>query len=78
MPEEALRDEVNERLGQIEDRMVDGFRAVGEQFADERACTEGGYDRLDKALRALSGGITRLERKLDRMLALIVESRGRR
>lgn len=69
---------MNERLEQIEHRMVDGFRAVGEQFVDERACTELGYDRLDKALQALSGGIARLERKLDRMLALIVESRGRR
>ena len=66
---------MNERLEQIDRRMDDGFRAVGEQFVDERACTEFGYDRLDKAHQSLSGGITRLERKLDRMLALIVESR---
>jgi hypothetical protein len=34
-------------------------------------------DRVDKALQSLSVGIARIERKLDRILALAVESRTR-
>jgi hypothetical protein len=34
-------------------------------------------DHVDKALHSLSAGIARIERKLDRILALAVESRTR-
>jgi hypothetical protein len=34
-------------------------------------------DRIDRSVHALSGSLARLERKLDRILALSVESRGR-
>jgi hypothetical protein len=40
----------------------------------ERAAMEYGHDRLEKAIHALSAGVARLERKLDRILALSVES----
>ena len=78
MSEETTNEEMNGRLEQIERRMDDDFRAVNEQFAEQHAYTKFCDDRLDKALQAVSCGIARLERKLDRMLALIVESRGRR
>jgi hypothetical protein len=35
------------------------------------------FEALEKSLHALSGSLARLERKLDRVLALSVESRGR-
>ena len=34
-------------------------------------------DRLDKGMHALSGSLARLERKLDRILALSVEARNK-
>ncbi len=81
----ALREEmidrferVERRCDAIERRIDDGSVAVSNQFAELRAYTEFGYERLDKALNGLSGGIARLERKLDRILAITVESRGRR
>jgi hypothetical protein len=73
-----VREAINGRFEQIERRMDEGIHATTEQFVEMRAHIEFGYDRLDKALRALSSGITRLERKLDRILALSVEARGRR
>ena len=57
-------------------RLPDTIAAVTEQ-PGERAALEFGYDRLEKAIHALGGGLARLERKLDRILALCVESRGR-
>jgi hypothetical protein len=61
----------------LEKRMEDGFFAVTEQMIEQRASVESGYERLDKSIHALSGSLARLERKLDRVLALSVESRGR-
>jgi len=61
----------------LEKRMEDGFFAVTEQMIAQRASVESGYERLDKSIHALSGSLARLERKLDRVLALSVESRGR-
>jgi hypothetical protein len=61
----------------LEKRMEDGFFAVTEQMIEQRASVESGYERLDKGIHALSGSLARLERKLDRVLALSVESRGR-
>ena len=62
----------------LEKRMENGFFAVTEQMIEQRAGVESGYERLDKSLHALSSGLARLERKLDRVLALSVESRARR
>jgi hypothetical protein len=70
-------EQVDERFGLVENRLEDGFAGVTEQLVEQRAYTEFGYERLDKSLHALSGGLARLERKLDRVLALSVESRGR-
>ena len=70
-------DHIDERFDRLEKRLEDGFEGVTEQFVNLRACTEFGNERLDKSLHALSGGLSRLERKLDRILALSVESRGR-
>ncbi len=58
---------------EIEERFAD----LTEQIADQREWTQLGYERLDKALSALSAGLVRLERKLDRVLALTIESRRR-
>jgi predicted nuclease with TOPRIM domain len=71
---------IDERFDQIDGRFEQvegGFAAVTKQLVEQRAYTEFGYDRLDKTLHALGGGLARLERKLDRILALGVESRGR-
>ena len=65
------------RFEALESRMEGGFFAVTEQMIEQRASVEAGYERLDKSLHALSGSLARLERKLDRVLALSVESRGR-
>jgi hypothetical protein len=70
-------EQVDERFERVERRIEDGFAAVTQQLVEQRAYTEFGYERLDKTLHALGGGLARLERKLDRILALSVESRGR-
>jgi hypothetical protein len=62
--EEALREEMLERFNQVERRLDDAVASLTDP-------------RLEKASTALSAGITRLERKLDRILALVVEARGR-
>jgi hypothetical protein len=68
---------IDERFEQIDERIERGFAAVTEQLVEQRSYTEFGYERLDKTLHVLGGGLARLERKLDRILALSVESRGR-
>jgi hypothetical protein len=75
--EEALREEVRERFAQVERRIDSAVASVTDQFVEKRSHTEFGDERLEKAFTALSAGIARLERKLDRILALVVESRGR-
>jgi hypothetical protein len=70
-------EQIDERFEQIDERIERGFAAVTEQLVEQRSYTEFGYERLDKTLHALGGGLARLERKLDRILALNVESRGR-
>jgi hypothetical protein len=62
----------------LEKRIEDGFFAITEQMIELRAGVESDHERLDKSLHALSSGLARLERKLDRILALSVESRGRK
>jgi hypothetical protein len=60
-----LTEETLARFGQVDARL--------EEF-------DGRFDaleKLEKSLHALSGNLARLERKLDRILALSVESRGR-
>jgi hypothetical protein len=66
-----------ERFDQAERRLDRAMETATAQFIGQRSYTEFACDRLDKALTALSSGITRLERKLDRLLALIVESQRR-
>jgi uncharacterized protein Yka (UPF0111/DUF47 family) len=58
----ALGEETIEQFEQIDQR----FEQIEKRF-----------EHVDKSLYALSGGIARIERKLDRILALSVESRGR-
>jgi hypothetical protein len=69
----ALREEMIERP-------VDRFQSRAESLGDQRDHTEmrsEQLDRLEKSIHSLAGGLARLERKLDRVLALSVESRGR-
>ena len=53
------------------------MKALGEETTERFEQIEKRFEQVDKSLHALSGGISRLERKLDRILALSVESRGR-
>lgn len=61
----ALAEDTLERLEAVDARLegIDGRFDV--------------LDRIDKSVHALNGNLARLERKLDRILALSVESRGR-
>ena len=77
MSEEMLRQEMIERFDHAERRLDRAIETATDQFVEQRSYIEFAHDRLDKAVNALSGGIVRIERKLDRILALIVESRGR-
>lgn len=78
MSDDALTEAINVRLEQVDRRISEGIRAVSEQVVEPCACTEFAHERLDKALQTVAAGIARLERKLDRILALTVESRVRR
>ena len=51
---------VERRCDAIERRIADGAMAVSSQFAELRAYTEFGCERLDKAINGLSSGIARL------------------
>jgi hypothetical protein len=62
-----------ETLGEIDD----GYSPVRESTCARDPVDQRNADRLDRDLQSLSAGIARLERKLDRILALVVESRGR-
>ena len=68
-----LRAEMMARFGQIDRRLDASFAAITQQFVEQRAYTDFAYERLDRADQSLSAGIARLERKLDRILALSVE-----
>jgi len=74
----ARFDEITARFERIDRRLDESFAAITQQFVEQRAYTDFAYERLDKADQSLSAGITRLERKLDRILALVVESNARR
>ena len=74
----ARFDEITARFERIDRRLDESFAAITQQFVEQRAYTDFAYERLDKADQALTAGITRLERKLDRILALVVESNARR
>lgn len=73
-----LRAEMIARFEQVDRRLDESFAAITQQFVEQRAYTDFAYERLDRADQTLSAGITRLERKLDRILALVVESQARR
>ena len=75
--EELLPEEMLERSDQTSAQLNSDVEMSHEQFVEQRSSVEPGYERLDKALHALGGGITRLERKLDRILALVTEARVR-
>jgi hypothetical protein len=72
-----LRDEMIARFERLDRRLDESLAAITQQFVEQRAYTDFAYERLDRADQSLSAGITRLERKLDRILALVVESRAR-
>ena len=74
---DELRGEMIARFERIDRRLDESFAAITQQFVEQRAYTDFAYERLDRADQSLSAGITRLERKLDRILALVVESRAR-
>jgi|KBSSwiStaDraftv2_1062776.scaffolds.fasta_scaffold2469987_2 hypothetical protein len=76
--DEPLREEAIERFNQVERRIDSAVASVTDQLVEQRSYSGFGDERLEKAFTALSAGIVRLERKLDRILALVVESRGRR
>ena len=69
--------QIDQRFETLETRLREGVAAVSEQLVEQRVDTQVGYTRLDQSLHALSGGLARLERRLDRVLALCVESRAR-
>ncbi|HEU4938441.1 MAG TPA: hypothetical protein VFT39_18440 [Vicinamibacterales bacterium] len=73
-----LRAEMIARFERVDRRLDESFAAITQQFVEQRAYTDFAYERLDRADQTLSAGITRLERKLDRILALVVESQARR
>lgn len=77
MSEELLRQETIERFDQTSERMESDVETSHEPFVEQRSSIDPGFERLEKALHALGGGITRLERKLDRILALVTEARVR-
>ena len=77
MSEEVLREEVLERFNQAEPRSDIPVASVTDQLVEPRSHTEFGDERMEKAFTSLSAGIVRLERKLDRILAIVVESRAR-
>jgi hypothetical protein len=72
-----LRAEMVARFERIDRRLDESFAAITQQFVEQRAHTDFAYERLDRTDQSLSAGIARLERKLDRILALVVESRTR-
>ena len=65
------------RFDRIDRRLEESFAAITQQFVEQRAYTNFAYERLDRADQSLRAGIARLERKLDRILALVVESQNR-
>ena len=69
-----LRTEMIARFEQVDRRLDESFAAITQQFVEQRAYTDFAYERLDRADQTLRAGIVRLERKLDRILALVVES----
>jgi len=74
----ALRAEMIARLELLDRRLAESFAAITKQCVEQRAYTELAHERLDKADHTLIAGINRPERKLDRILALVIESHARR
>lgn len=69
-----LREEIIARFERIDRRLDESFAAITQQFVEQRASMDFAYERLDRTDHSLGAGIARLERKLDRILALVVES----
>jgi hypothetical protein len=70
-------EELSDRFRQIDRRFEEGSESMSQQLSEQRAYTEFACERFDRAFQAVSAGIARLERKLDRILALATESRAR-
>jgi hypothetical protein len=75
--DQRLREETRERFERVDRRLDEAFVEITQQFVEQHRYVEFGYERLDKAVQALHAGIARLERKLDRILALSVEAARR-
>ena len=69
-----MREQTGHLAVPMEESRGPAAEAVDEPFSD----IDGWHQRLDKQLQSISAGIARLERKLDRILALSVESRRTR
>jgi hypothetical protein len=65
-------EQVERRFERIDKRIEDGFAEVAGRFAEQRAYTEPGYDRIENTM---NGRSSRLERKLDQVLALLTALR---
>jgi hypothetical protein len=67
----ALGTSMDERFETIEKRVEDGFAAVDEHFAEQRAYTEFGYERLERAMverfDAMDGRFDAMDGRFDAM-----------
>jgi hypothetical protein len=73
---ESSRDSLRfagDRMKALGEETIEPFEQIEQRFEQ----IEKRFEQVDKSLQALGGGLARLERKLDRILALSVESRGR-
>jgi hypothetical protein len=59
-------------------RIEDGLTTPTDVLHEQSSDADCWHQRLDKQLQSIAAGIARLERKLDRILALSVESRRNR
>ena len=64
--------QVERQVERIDKRIEDGFAGVADGFAEQRAYSEPGYDRIENAM---NGRSSRLERKLDQVLAVLTTLR---
>ena len=77
MAEEMVRDETIDAIENAAEPPENAIEDGGDNFVNERSSTQLAHERLDKAFNALSAGIVRIERKLDRILAMVTEARVR-
>src|SRR5262245_28380824 len=63
----GLRAEMTARFEQVGRRLDESLGVITQQFVELRAYTDFAYEKLDNAIQSLGAGITRLERKVDRI-----------